>query len=1008
MNNIEYRVADARWKMSAGFGNHRFIVSAPKSEYVRVTLPWRRRDLNPEKIGVRIRYTPSEVQSSDPIGSVEIDDIIIESVSREEGSIIFRAPESGNYEIYYMPYQMPGPWYSPTIIYIPPTGLLTDEAWKAEAKNTDIASGEVLRYEARTEFDSFYPMEIPMTKAESESFLSLDAPFRTVTESRLRSVRMFAELPAIWFDRSETETRSLSDTVCSNEHYAFQIAVCAKKALDNISVRFTDESGEELPLDSCICFNFDGRDADGKIIKIRRDMHEGEVLPLWCGVRVENFDKKKIKIFAEVSAENTDFKATSEITLYVTADKLPRNGDDDLWRMSRLFWLNSDIGINNDVIAPYTPVVGNSYEKTISILGRKIEVGALGLPSKITSFYDDACLISDKTEPMELLYAPMTIDITENGENVSVKESRPAEWIEKGTMETDVVSFAESGGLELESETCFEAEGHINCTVKITAKNDGEYSFELKAPMRDAAAPYMMGMCHEGGRVPSQWDYKWNTTYHGNTVWFGGARVGMQIKLMQEEECWAGTDPLPKLWHNDGLGGMHVSHNINTASVDFNAWTGKVKMSAGQTEILHFHLIVTPFHPVDYDAHWTEHYYHKNSWHSTEPIPSLENAVKNGTKTVILHQGGPLNENINYPFHLAPKLKEEIDRAHEMGLKYKIYYTVRELSNYTTEIWALRALGDEIFYMGDDYSIADFFVQGNKKSSRSAGGPWLIEHLVEGYTPAWHQYLQNGEYDCAIKTQNKSRWHNYYLAGLDWLCRVVGIDGLYLDGIGYDRHIMKRVRRVIENARGDCDIDIHCANEHSPAYTYVTPACKYLEHYAYANNLWNGEGYDYYSESPDFYFTEVSGLPFGMMGEMLEGGGNPYRGMLYGMTTRCGWSQGGISRPIWDIWDDFDMTRCRMLGYWNPECPVNTESDLVKTTVYLRDDGEILLAVASWCMSKYHTWRITLNCEQLGIDGDYEFYAPPIEGMQEEATFKSDELIPMEFGKGYIFRIRKI
>ena len=32
-----------------------------------------------------------------------------------------------------------------------------------------------------------------------------------------------------------------------------------------------------------------------------------------------------------------------------------------------------------------------------------------------------------------------------------------------------------------------------------------------------------------------------------------------------------------------------------------------------------------------------------------------------------------------------------------------------------------------------------------------------------------------------------SRWNNYYVQGMDWLMKNTGIDGLYLDGIGYDR-----------------------------------------------------------------------------------------------------------------------------------------------------------------------------------------------------------------------------
>ena len=93
-----------------------------------------------------------------------------------------------------------------------------------------------------------------------------------------------------------------------------------------------------------------------------------------------------------------------------------------------------------------------------------------------------------------------------------------------------------------------------------------------------------------------------------------------------------------------------------------------------------------------------------------------------------------------------------------------------------------------------------------------------------------------------------------------------------------------------------------------------SPANKYMEHFPYINSLWFGEGYDY-NESPDYWLVEISGIPFGLYGEMLEGGGNPWRGMVYGMTNRLGW--GGDPRPIWKFWDDFGIQQRphdRLLG----------------------------------------------------------------------------------------------
>lgn len=83
---------------------------------------------------------------------------------------------------------------------------------------------------------------------------------------------------------------------------------------------------------------------------------------------------------------------------------------------------------------------------------------------------------------------------------------------------------------------------------------------------------------------------------------------------------------------------------------------------------------------------------------------------------------------------------------HAKSIKTKIYYTIRELTNYAPELWVLRSLGGEV--------IAD---------GAGGGAPWLREQLVDGYSPAWVSALPEGEIDAAVLTQGLSRWCNFYV-----------------------------------------------------------------------------------------------------------------------------------------------------------------------------------------------------------------------------------------------------
>ena len=77
-----------------------------------------------------------------------------------------------------------------------------------------------------------------------------------------------------------------------------------------------------------------------------------------------------------------------------------------------------------------------------------------------------------------------------------------------------------------------------------------------------------------------------------------------------------------------------------------------------------------------------------------------------GVKIVNLHHANNYNPHINYPFIAVDSMKWFVNRMHNKGQKVKIYYTIRELTNYTTEIWALRSLGDEILGNGKRWRIS--------------------------------------------------------------------------------------------------------------------------------------------------------------------------------------------------------------------------------------------------------------------------------------------------------------
>jgi hypothetical protein len=357
-----------------------------------------------------------------------------------------------------------------------------------------------------------------------------------------------------------------------------------------------------------------------------------------------------------------------------------------------------------------------------------------------------------------------------------------------------------------------------------------------------------------------------------------------------------------------------------------------------------FALLVTPVKKLDPAAHFRTRYYH-----SCEPI---ETVAATGANVINIHHANELNPFINYPFIANDKLSAHVRAAHERNMKLKIYYTVRELTNHVTELWALRSLGNEVLAPGG-----------------GGGFPWLREHLVTGYTPSWYSPFPDGSVCASVVTSGASRWYNYYIEGLGWLVKNIRIDGLYLDDVTYDRTIIKRMRKVMERNRTGCMIDLH-----SNTWFSCNPAIQYMEYFPFIDRLWFGESFDY-NESPDFWLIEVSGIPFGLMGEMLQNGGNRWRGMLYGMTARLPWNGEADPRPIWKVWDDFGISDARMIGYWEKDCPVRTDRKDVLATAYVRN-GKTLISVASWAPTPVQA-KLKIDWRTLGLsEQKAHLYAP--------------------------------
>mgnify|MGYP000287433981 FL=1 len=952
-------------------GNHRVIVSVDKpADAVLATIDWRRRDLNPEAKNLIV---------VDAATGERITNVCRFTIDREQGEVVFQ-PQTvpGEYYIYYLKNVMSGSPYYPTVNY-PAFENTASADWVKKNKLSGkkapaLPAAKVVQFQAINELNSFYPMEVIATSNETARLLKEHPGEKYIlfTEDRKFPIRMTTDIPYKWIPDDRHDF--FNGQADKGEYYVFQLGVWAARSnVENLHVDFSaltnKATGEQIPASSFTCFNTEGTDVTGTVFEKNCSVDKGKVQALWVGTQLpEHLSAGTYQGTVTVSAANAESK-TVQVSLNVSENVIANHGDNEPWRHSRLRWLNSQIGFDDEVIAPYTPLV--MKDKTISCLGREIKLSDLGLPEHITSYFKET-MTGIGTNGRSVLAAPMELAADGGAwENLNFEITKH----KQGAIAWKALNQNSRFLMDLEGE--MESDGNIAYKVTLVAREDASVEdVALRTHLASGVGRYMMGLGEKGGYCPNDLRWKWDVEKNQDAVWVGDVNAGIQIRLYDNKyERPLNTNfyhqkPLhmPVSWCNAGNGGIDIHNAADGTRI--NAYSGKRSVKKGDRLYYYFNLALTPFRPIDTDKQWRERYHHNYEF--------LDGIQKRGANVINIHHANAINPFINYPFLRTKEMKAYIDGAHARDMKVKIYNTVRELSNSCVEMFALRSLGNEIFSEGP-----------------GGGFSWLQEHLDQNYIGAW---FVPGLKDAAIVNSGISRWHNYYLEGLDWLMKNVGIDGLYIDDLAFDRMTMKRIRKVMNRTNPGAMIDLHSANQYNPKDGFANSANLYLEHFPYLDRLWFGEYFNY-DFPPEFWLVEVSGIPYGLMGEMLEGGGNPWRGMLYGMTGRSPRVDNG---PLWKLWDSFGMQNSEMIGYWVKDNPVKTGSEKTLATVYSHMGDKALISLATWEDTDAKV-KLSIDWAKLGLDpSKVTLHAPAIENFQQETTWKPGDEIVVPKGKGLL------
>ena len=953
-----------------GLGTHRIIVKVDAAgDAAKASLEWRRRDVNPEAKGLTI----IDLKTGKPVGNV-----LKPAITAERGEIVFQPTSGpGEYAVYFLPVSIGGGAF-PTSKY-KATEYAPDAAWATKAAAASVPASPI-RWEALSAMDGWNEMEIIATAAETEAAAAkARGGMRTALVDAASSIRMFDRLPAAFADEARW-TAPLTVEVRPGGVAMFQVMVWAATA-DLKDVRVSaDKSAPGFT-----CLTTHGIDWLGRPFTKSYDLPLGRVQPFWCMVSAPA-DAAPGEIKTEIyTAAATTQPQSLPLTIKVVAKTSAPQEDTDPQSMSRLRWLNSTTAVDDEPAKGYPPLKVSG--RTVGCLGREVELGADGLPARISSFYNPAVTRIGDKPTLELLAEPMMLEVvTTSGQRIRPEASGFAfTRTTPGVVEWSTHLTFSQASAELKGRMEFDGSLSYRIALGASASAMELSDVRLVTARTPSSATLMIGLQQEAGAAPATFDWKWDVANkHQDSVWLGAVNGGLRIVLKADNYVRPGVNihytrrPLndPPSWSGGGKGGM------TWADSRLVCFSGPRTLEVGKPLHFDFDLLVTPFHPLRTAEQWSDRYFH------TSGVPNdyakyLENAKKATANVINVHQGNGLNPYINYPFLTWDRLRDFGRAAEALGMRVKHYYTVRELSNWTTEIFALRSMGDELLMDGD-----------------GGGHPWGEEHLGRNYWQAWYQA---GPQDVSILTQPMSRFHNYYIEGLKFLCEHAACSGIYLDDIAYDRSIMLRARKVLDrNAKHGGLIDLHSWNEFHGWPKWAHCANIFMDSMPFVDRLWFGEGHHYSGPPPEHFLVAISGIPYGLMGEMLEGGGNPGLGLVFGCTGRLGW--GGNPQSVWKLWDEFGVKDAEFIGWWaGADCPVRASSPNVKATVW-KKKGATLLAVANFSSANVKA-ALTIDWPALGLDpAKVKLYAPPMAELgQAEAVLDPAQPVVLRGHKGAVF-----
>lgn len=386
-------------------------------------------------------------------------------------------------------------------------------------------------------------------------------------EPRENAIRMLDRVPAHWARNPGGEVLELSATAMVGEYFTFQAGVFANgPALRNISASFSALAGiataaagdggsghvvPVIPASAMTCFNLGGNDQHGLPFTKDYSVGAGQVGALWFGIDLPS-DMSSVGTFngtitvSAMSAAGTLHTKTLHLALAIEAPAngkpLPLHGDEDVYSMRRLRWLDSTIGVDDEVTRPFTNLTATSTSNgglSIGVVNKLTRIGSNGLPSQSTVTARKVRQGKNTSVAYEVLAEPVAFDCLVGGKLVQMSVTKPAHILTHTPSTVTWQSESEGGGLALNITGAMDFDSYLEFLVTVRATTaDVELSdIVLRVHAANQTAKMMCGFGVDG-QYMSDLAWKWNKGQGNNRFWMGRVEAGVFVYPRGDGPDW--------------------------------------------------------------------------------------------------------------------------------------------------------------------------------------------------------------------------------------------------------------------------------------------------------------------------------------------------------------------------------------------------------------------------------------------------------------------------------------